>query len=954
MAMSRPAVTLLALVLSTATLPVLAADVCQNPTFRFSQGSPFKLQPQTGVDSQPTALAAGTYVVRPGAQTSCGCDLAVGLKSQSVPPQGFVARLRGNDDGTFTKSPDALHQLDGIPVAIATGRFRTDAPVDGIVAVTSTGQGNGQVQVFVPDATGAYPQRPTAVFPAGPNPAAITTGDFNGDGQLDVAVINKDNSSLTILLGTGTGTFAPNVFTVANLGGSPESLTAGKFSGGPGADDIAIGVVQTVGGARQVGIVIVPGSSAGQFVPKPVIPIGQLNSFGPSIAAANLSGSTDGPAGRRWRDLAITFTNRTPSGDAVGHIKVLLGRDGGGFGDVTAAQTLDIGPTLPTSIKVVDLDDDGVVDLVVSAFGQSTSLSDGTIHFFQGHAAPDPNVGFQPWVTIPANTGIRPRALVAARFGNHSPAQPLASMGIAAINAPDLNSLAVFQGNGQGSFVQPSLVTTPLGDDDHLFVSGDFHSGDGSSPLKDLTFITKANGHVLRVLQANGAGGFALPDPGQPPLLAGISPSLMAAGQFVSNGPTGVAIIDDVGGIGQQPLLKIFFGQGNGLLTAGTELLLNNAGRPRAIATGHFRGPDMPLDIAIVGDTTPPGTATLSGKLTLLFNDGQGGFTLGASQALDFVPSSLATSSRLSSGGRADLLIRDANANRFLFLVNIGNGTFRLAINQNQGFFTGAGNVDDLLVGNVAHSGSNALDDVVTYDRDMTLKIFINNGSESFDPRTVAPGSDPHFVGAQPPYLLADFGSGTLALAAPVLQGGRISLLLLQGDGHGGFTPSTGQVPPEPVRGIPTTTVRTTFLQVTGPPVGFFTGDIQVRQTVVAQFRSALHGNSKPDFAFITTASDATRNVGNCPGDTQRPPPPAPLPRPISCPVKVPDPDCPPMHPCFTFEGDCCFCRTGDPGGRCPTTCSIPEGPPVPFTAFCDRTSTFTPALTVFSNTCGD
>jgi hypothetical protein len=465
-----------------------------------------------------------------------------------------------------------------------------------------------------------------------------------------------------------------------------------------------------------------------------------------------LSGLSQGALGRRWRDLAIAFTDRAPSGDAVGRIKVLLGRDGGGFGDVTAAQTLNIGATLPTSIKVVDLDDDGVVDLVVSAFGQSTSLSDGTIHFFQGHAAPGANVGFQPnqrWFTIPATTGIRPRALVAARFGNHSPAQPLASMGIAAINAPDLNSLAVFQGNGQGSFVQPSLVTTPLGDDDHLFVSGDFHSGDGSSPLQDLAFITKANGqNVLRVLQANGAGGFALPDPGQPPLLAGNSPSLMAAGQFVSNGPTGVAIIDDIGGVGQQPLLKIFFGQGNGLLTAGTELLLNNAGQPRAIATEHFRGPDMPLDIAIAGDTTPPGTATFSGKLTLLFNDGQGGFTLGASQALNFVPSSLGTSSRLSSGGKADLLIRDANANRFLFLVNIGDGTFRLAIGPNQGFFTGAGNVDALLVGNVAHSGSNALDDVVTFDRDMTLKIFVNNGSESFDLRTVAPGSDPHFVGA--------------------------------------------------------------------------------------------------------------------------------------------------------------------------------------------------------------
>ena len=90
-----------------------------------------------------------------------------------------------------------------------------------------------------------------------------------------------------------------------------------------------------------------------------------------------------------------------------------------------------------------------------------------------------------------------------------------------------------------------------------------------------------------------------------------------------------MAIIDDTGGTQQQPLLKIFLGQGNGVLTPGSELTLIGAGRPRAIVTGHFRGPDMPLDIAVVSDTTPAGSTTPSGKLTLLFNDGHGVFTVG-------------------------------------------------------------------------------------------------------------------------------------------------------------------------------------------------------------------------------------------------------------------------------------------------------------------------------------
>jgi hypothetical protein len=957
------AVTLLALVLSAATLPLaaLAANVCQNPTFRFSQGSPFKLQAMPGVDSQPTALAAGTYIVRPGMRTGCGCDLVVGLRSKSVPSQGFVARLRGNDDGTFTATADAVQQVDGIPVAIVTGRFQTDAPVDGIVVVTSpaNGQGNGQLQVFAPDANGAYPQSPTATFQVGPNPVTITKGDFNGDNMLDVAIVNKDDSSLTILLGDDHGGFA-NPITVPNLGGSPESLTAGRFSGSPDTDDVAVGVVQSVGGAGQVGIVIVPGSQSRQFAAKPIIPVGQRGSFKPSIAAANLSGPSLGDEGRRSRDLAIAFTDRTPSGDAVGRIKVLLGRDGGGFGDVGGAQTLDIGATVPRSIAVVDLDDDGVVDLVVSAFSDSTSTTDGTIHFFQGHAAPVASVAFQAnqrWFTIPSTTGIRPRALVAGRFGNHNQATPLApSMGIAAINAPDLDSLAVFQGNGQGSFVQPSVITTLLGEDDHLFISGDFHSTDGSSPVQDLAFLSKADGrNVLRLLQANGAGGFAAPDPGQPPLLAGNSPSLMTAGQFVT-GPTALALVDDTGAVGQQPLLKIFFGQGNGVLTTGAELVLGNIGRPRNMTIGHFRGPDKPLDIALVSDITPSGSSAFSGKLSLLFNRGDGQFMLGTTQDLNFAPSSIATSSRLRPGGKADLLIRDAHANRFFFLVNLDNGSFRPAIGPNNGFFDGAGDVNDLLVGNVAHDDPNPLDDVITYDRDMTLKIFVNNGLESLNLRTVAFAGDPHLAGAGPPYLLADFGSGTLSLAAPVSRGGQISLIMLQGDGTGGFTPATGVVPLEAIRGTATTTLKTTFLQMSGTPAGSSSGDINVLQTVAAPFRSNLHGNSKPDFAFVTSATEVARTVGNCPGDN------TPLPAPVKlrhqpvCPDKDTDPeDCGPHHtPCFT--GVCCNCNAlGIPlADRCPNSCPDFPQPVVSFAAVCDRSSIFTPVLAVFANTCGD
>ena len=41
----------------------------------------------------------------------------------------------------------------------------------------------------------------------GANPSAIVAGDFTGDGQLDLAVANSGDNTVSVLLGNGDGTF---------------------------------------------------------------------------------------------------------------------------------------------------------------------------------------------------------------------------------------------------------------------------------------------------------------------------------------------------------------------------------------------------------------------------------------------------------------------------------------------------------------------------------------------------------------------------------------------------------------------------------------------------------------------------------------------------------------------------------------------------------------------------
>jgi hypothetical protein len=43
-------------------------------------------------------------------------------------------------------------------------------------------------------------------FPVGTTPVAVAVGDFNGDGKLDLAVVNQGSKTMSVLLGNGDGT----------------------------------------------------------------------------------------------------------------------------------------------------------------------------------------------------------------------------------------------------------------------------------------------------------------------------------------------------------------------------------------------------------------------------------------------------------------------------------------------------------------------------------------------------------------------------------------------------------------------------------------------------------------------------------------------------------------------------------------------------------------------------
>jgi len=51
---------------------------------------------------------------------------------------------------------------------------------------------------------------PRVSYPVDVDPQAVVTGHFNGDGRLDLAVANKSDNTVSILLGNGDGSSPPS------------------------------------------------------------------------------------------------------------------------------------------------------------------------------------------------------------------------------------------------------------------------------------------------------------------------------------------------------------------------------------------------------------------------------------------------------------------------------------------------------------------------------------------------------------------------------------------------------------------------------------------------------------------------------------------------------------------------------------------------------------------------
>jgi len=157
-------------------------------------------------------------------------DLVVGdLASDNV----YV--MLGNGDGTF--QPAVAYPATGAPENVGTGHFTGSGNLD-IIALARIDC--NCVEVLPGNGDGTFRAAVVTSIPYSVGGLAMASGDFNGDGKLDVAVSGGFDTTfqVDILLGNGDGSFRADGF--YGVSADPISVVGGHFHGGNKVD-LAVG-----------------------------------------------------------------------------------------------------------------------------------------------------------------------------------------------------------------------------------------------------------------------------------------------------------------------------------------------------------------------------------------------------------------------------------------------------------------------------------------------------------------------------------------------------------------------------------------------------------------------------------------------------------------------------------------------------------------------------------------
>ncbi|MBK1703632.1 hypothetical protein CKO40_03480 [Halochromatium glycolicum] len=402
------------------------------------------------------------------------------LRGQS----GTVQVTRGTlvDVGDLPVTPPRRRLFKGAKFPTGEGPNEVDSgDVDGngtLDLVVANGDGNS-LTVLLGDGNGQFEAQPEVA--TRPSPNSVRLADLNADGQLDLAVGYSAGNQITVLAGDGSGQFDAADAIHYAAGSTPTAIAVGDIDG-DGLPDIAVAngnfdgtvtLLRNLGGTfTLVGALVV------EALPRDIalvdldldgaLDIVVANSFGTGIGRVSVNlGNGDGTFqdaasystfGQTPRTLAVGDLNNDGRPDvAAGHrndefVTVYTTQADGTLRFASFASTDRVPGAVAdgediADLAIVDLDQDGRRDLVVTRFGLfgPSPIDDGALVLFQGQGTG----GFEPARFYAVGTKVNRLAVA------DLDADGLLDLAIS-LNFSD--DLAILLGDGHGSFLLPTRV----------------------------------------------------------------------------------------------------------------------------------------------------------------------------------------------------------------------------------------------------------------------------------------------------------------------------------------------------------------------------------------------------------------------------------------------------------------------------------------------------------------
>lgn len=457
----------------------------------------------------------------------------------------------------------------------------------------------------------------------GTQPNDVLTGDFNGDGILDLVTANTGVDTVSVLLGTATGTFSPA--SSLSVGDAPTALATADFNG-DGRLDLAV----TNRGNNDISLLL--GTGTGTFTAAGTVTVGTQPI---AIVAADFNGD-------RRADVATVSENQNL-------VTVLLNNGAGGFGTST---NFAIGVN-PTAIITADFNGDGRLELVTANAATDSPTTTGVNAITIAQGLGDGSFGTQTTIGV----GTDPRSLVSGDFNGDG------RLDIATANYGS-NNVSVLLGNGTGGFGAASTVALASGALQPIRIASQDVNGDGK-----LDLVTSNRGsNTLNVLLGNGDGTFA-------------TATSLATGSGTQ--PRGLAIAD-VNNDGRNDLITTYFDTSRAAVFLNRTALISLNDSTKTIDASLERQNSITVDLTagtLTVNTTPPTSTNVAGYLNVIGSeqgDTIGGNTLannlegrGGNDTIN----ALAGNDSLTGGAGNDALNGGEGNDRYLFAANTPLGS---------------------------------------------------------------------------------------------------------------------------------------------------------------------------------------------------------------------------------------------------------------------------------------